>query len=73
MRCPLPYYRISSILSKQKGWMTGLEPATTRTTIWCSTIELHPPSDNNQIVFNERDVLCMKTVFLSIPSREKDA
>ena len=27
----------------EQGWMTGLEPATTRTTIWCSTIELHPP------------------------------
>ena len=26
------------------GWPTGLEPATTRTTIWSSTIELRPPS-----------------------------
>src|SRR5207249_317235 len=26
------------------GWPTGLEPATTRTTIWGSTIELRPPS-----------------------------
>ena len=25
------------------GWSTGLEPATTRTTIWGSTIELRPP------------------------------
>src|SRR5207302_2616704 len=25
------------------GWPTGLEPATTRTTIWGSTIELRPP------------------------------
>lgn len=27
----------------QAGWPTGLEPATTRTTIWGSTIELRPP------------------------------
>jgi Flp pilus assembly protein TadD/predicted nucleic acid-binding Zn-ribbon protein len=27
------------------GWPTGLEPATTRTTIWGSTIELRPPSE----------------------------
>src|SRR3984893_12267617 len=26
------------------GWSTGLEPATTRTTIWSSTIELRPPT-----------------------------
>ena len=26
------------------GWPTGLEPATARTTIWGSTIELRPPS-----------------------------
>src|SRR5581483_316126 len=26
------------------GWPTGLEPATARTTIWSSTIELWPPS-----------------------------
>src|SRR5256885_12706220 len=25
------------------GWSTGLEPATTRITIWGSTIELRPP------------------------------
>jgi N-acetylmuramoyl-L-alanine amidase len=25
------------------GWLTGLEPATARTTIWSSTIELQPP------------------------------
>ena len=28
------------------GWPTGLEPATTRTTIWSSTIELRPPNDS---------------------------
>lgn len=27
----------------KKGWKTGLEPATTRSTIWGSTIELLPP------------------------------
>src|SRR5262249_37516183 len=26
------------------GWSTGLEPATSRTTIWGSTIELRPPA-----------------------------
>ena len=31
------------------GWPTGLEPATTRTTIWGSTIELRPPSWRNKI------------------------
>ena len=25
------------------GWMMGLEPTTTGTTIRCSAIELHPP------------------------------
>ena len=29
---------------RRAGWPTGLEPATTRTTIWGSTIELRPPS-----------------------------
>ena len=29
------------------GRSTGLEPATTRTTIWRSTIELRPPSYKN--------------------------
>ena len=29
---------------RKGGWPTGLEPATTRTTIWGSTIELRPPS-----------------------------
>ena len=28
---------------KFSGWMTGFEPATTRSTIWDSTTELHPP------------------------------
>jgi len=30
-------------LGLENGWPTGLEPATTRTTIWSSTIELRPP------------------------------
>jgi hypothetical protein len=29
---------------REAGWSTGLEPATTRTTIWGSTIELRPPT-----------------------------
>ena len=29
---------------REAGWPTGLEPATTRTTIWGSTIELRPPT-----------------------------
>src|SRR5438876_6507075 len=33
------------------GWSTGLEPATTRTTIWGSTIELRPPSGIQILVF----------------------
>src|SRR5438132_6931844 len=33
------------------GWSTGLEPATTRTTIWGSTIELRPPSRIQILVF----------------------
>lgn len=36
----LSYERFSTF---KKGWKTGLEPATARTTIWCSTIELLPP------------------------------
>ena len=32
---------------KQYGWMTGFEPATTRSTIWDSTAELHPPCAYN--------------------------
>src|SRR5438067_10478261 len=35
----------------KKGWSTGLEPATTRTTIWGSTIELRPPSGIQILVF----------------------
>ena len=31
----------------EAGWPTGLEPATTRTTIWGSTIELRPPFISN--------------------------
>jgi hypothetical protein len=33
-----------SQIENELGWPTGLEPATTRTTIWGSTIELRPPS-----------------------------
>src|SRR5205809_611827 len=33
------------------GWPTGLEPATARTTIWSSTIELRPPSRIQILVF----------------------
>ena len=33
------------------GWPTGLEPATTRTTIWSSTIELRPPTQRQILVF----------------------
>jgi hypothetical protein len=33
----------SRITIEKKGWPTGLEPATARTTIWGSTIELWPP------------------------------
>jgi hypothetical protein len=32
--------------SERMGWPTGLEPATARTTIWGSTIELRPPTAN---------------------------
>ena len=31
------------IQNENLGWLTGLEPATARTTIWSSTIELQPP------------------------------
>jgi hypothetical protein len=27
----------------KEGWLTGFEPATARTTIWSSTVELQPP------------------------------
>ena len=33
-------------LKEEMGWPTGFEPATTRITIWDSTIELWPPSEN---------------------------
>ena len=33
-------------IPKGMGWPTGLEPATARTTIWGSTIELRPPIAN---------------------------
>src|SRR5437667_4992773 len=33
------------------GWPTGLEPATTRTTIWGSTIELWPPPESQILGF----------------------
>jgi tetratricopeptide (TPR) repeat protein len=34
----------NNLTFRKMGWPTGLEPATTRTTIWGSTIELRPPS-----------------------------
>jgi integrase len=37
--------------SRKAGWPTGLEPATTRTTIWGSTIELRPPSFSNCLAY----------------------
>ena len=40
IRSPLLY---PDELQAQEGWMTGFEPATTRSTIWDSTTELHPP------------------------------
>jgi hypothetical protein len=36
--------RLSRKIRHGAGWPTGLEPATARTTIWGSTIELWPPS-----------------------------
>ena len=33
----------AGLRADEVGWPTGLEPATTRTTIWSSTIELQPP------------------------------
>src|SRR5438046_3045689 len=53
-RFPIGTQKLSIFASKSKsalenlkfqGWPTGLEPATTRTTIWGSTIELRPPSE----------------------------
>ncbi len=35
----------------EMGWPTGLEPATTRTTIWSSTIELRPPAETLDFSF----------------------
>ena len=38
-----------SVASLKMGWMTGLEPATPRATIWCSSqAELHPPQLNSK-------------------------
>ena len=34
------------------GWPTGLEPATSRTTIWGSTIELWPPARTSKYKFS---------------------
>src|SRR5205814_9615560 len=36
---------------KRMGWPTGLEPATTRTTIWGSTIDLRPPTGRITYVY----------------------
>src|SRR6266567_1448296 len=48
-----------------KGWPTGLEPATTRTTIWGSTIELRPPSLTRKPDFKIRFSFCkQRTRFL---------
>jgi hypothetical protein len=50
---PIPKVRVTSLELGicdlefgicEMGWPTGLEPATTRTTIWGSTIELRPPT-----------------------------
>src|SRR5436309_6709873 len=38
------------------GWPTGLEPATSRTTIWGSTIELRPPTERHKVEVQNRTV-----------------
>src|SRR5438067_8464443 len=38
--CPWPQRLFSRGSMERMGWPTGLEPATSRTTIWGSTIEL---------------------------------
>src|ERR1043166_1079311 len=44
MASPPPRQGLPAVALREGGWPTGLEPATTRTTIWGSTIELRPPS-----------------------------
>ncbi len=39
-----PFSNSRAARARETGWPTGLEPATARTTIWGSTIELWPPS-----------------------------
>src|SRR5207249_6350176 len=49
------------------GWPTGLEPATTRTTIWGSTIELRPPTvTQNEILRFESPFANPVSVWLSV-------
>ena len=36
-------YYMGGSYKEKMGWMMGLEPTTTGTTIRCSAIELHPP------------------------------
>ena len=49
------------------GWPTGLEPATTRTTIWGSTIELRPPTmKRNKILRFESLFANPVSVWLSV-------
>ncbi len=40
------------------GWPTGLEPATTRATVWGSTIELRPPIQRGNLGFRRQAVKC---------------
>lgn len=49
------------------GWPTGLEPATTRTTIWGSTIELRPPTmTRNKILRFQSPFANPVSVWLSV-------
>ena len=52
---------------REAGWPTGLEPATTRTTIWGSTIELRPPTvTRNKILRFESPFANPVSVWLSV-------
>lgn len=56
-------------MAQSLGWPTGLEPATSRATVWRSTLELRPPS----ALFYHTPASPEKVVRDALPFPQEDA
>ena len=54
------------------GWPTGLEPATTSTTNWGSTIDLRPPFRAGKITMRQNTVKKLCSTFFKLPQDGRD-